>query len=67
MLSRPGVHGFYRFKGETRRLPFYANSTGIRLLKGVSEISTIFETALAHVRASASRECCKYQCYHYID
>ena len=36
---------------------------GLGGLKGVSEISTIFETALARVRASASRECCKYQYY----
>ena len=36
-------------------------------IKGVAEISTIFETALARVRASASRECSKDQCYHYID
>ena len=40
-------------------------------VKGVVEISTMFDTylktALARVRASASRESCKYQCYHYID
>ena len=32
VLSRQGVHDFYRFKGETRRLPFYANSTKFGLL-----------------------------------
>ena len=49
----------YEFPGTSKNQPSH--------IKGVSEISTIFETALAHVRASGSRECCKDQCYHYID